>query len=108
MSSPEHQAEVDEYNYGFGVFEEGRQRDPAWLTEVNCREPRFPYKRAECCFDAERWIAEIPRSRIQGTKTIEMMPARFRLCHHHATILEQEDSTAEIFESNANRHVPES
>lgn len=104
MTGPERAAELDEWNSGWGVFED-RVRDPAWLNGFTGREPREPYRRAECCWDAERWICEIPRSRIQGTKVIELPPARFRLCHHHATELERNEPDAQIYESKVNIRV---
>ena len=77
-------------------FFEVRLRDPAFLTELNAQDLRQSYRRAECCWDRERWLVEVPRVRKVGTKMIDMPPARFRLCSHHAKILISEDPEARI------------
>lgn len=86
--------ENDEFNFGFGVFED-RPRDPAWLTESMAE--RYQYERGECCWDQVRSICEVPRVRVQGAKRTEMPPARFRLCRHHTLLLLEGDPDARVF-----------
>lgn len=98
MTGPERQAEVDEYNQGWGIFEEDRYRDPAWLTAETTKAPLYAYTRAECCHDEERYVVEIPRSRMHGSKVIELNPAKFRLCYYHAGKVEENDPEATFYE----------
>lgn len=83
----------------WGLFEHDRPRDPEWLTATTARTRRGEYERADCCWDEVRFVAEVPRQRqLSVTRIIDLAPARFRLCAHHADILLLADPQARIFE----------
>lgn len=54
-------------------------------------------KMCDGCRDLARYVAEVPRSRKVGTKEVELPPARFRLCTHHATKLLESDHSATAY-----------
>lgn len=56
-----------------------------------------PAEKADCCGDRMRFVAEIPRVRVQAGGRFEFAPARFRLCRHHAGLLRRSDPRARIF-----------
>lgn len=64
------------------------------------QRPRdFPvalHDRADCCWDAARFIGEIARKRNMPGDT-NIPPARFRLCAHHAGILHERDPSAGVY-----------
>lgn len=97
MTLPAKQAENDEFNSGWGVFESGRVRDPVWLNEFTGREPRYPYRRAQCCWDQVRATVEVPRSRMSGSKVVDLTPAKFQLCRYHAENLLGNDPDARAY-----------
>jgi hypothetical protein len=82
---------------GEWAFFEVRPRDPSFLTATNAAELKGSYVRAECCWDAEAWIVEIPRARRVGSKMIEVPPARLRLCHYHMQTVLTADPEASAF-----------
>lgn len=77
-------------------FEDEDEEAPELRTAP--REPTEDRdKRCDGCKDIARFVCEVPRSRKVGTKEVEMPPARFRLCTHHATKLLASDQSSSAY-----------
>lgn len=76
--------------------------DPDWeWTDTRIRPDLAEHReeRAECCYDTARYVAEIPRQRqLSPTRIVDLAPARFRLCAHHADVLLISDPEARVYE----------